>query len=252
MTMFIKVFMLIVIFTEALAVQQTSEGDPCFDMGNYWCYNNGCVPSELIPTGSCLGSGGNIPAQCPENALCENNRYTCKDGYNETYVNPGGWGNYCEHCSLDHQCVQIYDPTLLPTYTTTNIPSIVPSKVPSEHPTQQSEVRCANIKDWKHKKTYHANDFVKLGFRVYQATQEHERKKPTKKPDFWNFVGTCLTYCEGVSEWRYYKSYNKGDIITDKQKVNKYEAVRKAKGNSKKPGKVNNNGKVYWQKIGVC
>ena len=76
--------------------------------------------------------------------------------------------------------------------------------------------------------------------------------KPNKKPHFWNFVGTCLTYCKEVSEWRFYKWYNKGDIITDKQKVYMYKAVRKVKGKSKKPGKVNNDGKVFWQQIGMC
>lgn len=132
-------------------------------------------------------------------------------------------------------------------------PTLEPTNPMTQTPTDitTAELFCADIKDWR-SKTYSANDLVKLGVRVYTANKQNRKMKPTKHTDMWNFVGTCVTYCEGISEWRLHKWYKKGDIITDKQKKHLYQALRKAKGKSKKPGKANDNGKVYWKQIGMC
>lgn len=140
-----------------LTIRLVTSTEPCFDMGNYWCYNNQCLSAVLTTHGyNCLGSGHAIPARCPENAICENDRYTCKPGYRSVWNNPGGWGNYCDNCKLDHSCVdatittsptgmptsiETYEPVSEPTNSPTHIPTrihiSVPSQIPTSKPTEK-------------------------------------------------------------------------------------------------------------------
>ena len=86
---------------------RATASDACFDLGNYWCYNTGCIPAYLAPS-MCGSSGGNIKAKCIDNAVCNNGRYSCNAGYEATWVNPGSWGNWCQYCyeaNNLHQCV---------------------------------------------------------------------------------------------------------------------------------------------------
>ncbi len=76
--------------------------DNCFEMAFYNCYT--CPPPELKPLLACSYEC-KVPAKCPENATCSKGRYICNPGYISTYINPNSWGDYCEYCSLPHQCV---------------------------------------------------------------------------------------------------------------------------------------------------
>jgi hypothetical protein len=118
-----------------LTIGLVTSSDLCFNLGNYWCYKRQCLSPELTTTGyNCLGSGHSIPARCPENAICENDRYTCKPGYRSVWNNPGGWGNYCDNCKLDHSCVDATittSPTGMPTSIPTGIPTSIPTGIPT-------------------------------------------------------------------------------------------------------------------------
>jgi hypothetical protein len=123
-----------------LTIRLVTSSDRCFDMGNYWCYNRQCLSSELSADSyNCRGSGHNIPARCPENAICTNNRYVCKPGYKSVWKNPGGWGNFCNNCKLDHSCVatETTTPTNFPTSIPTQIPTTRPTSNPTNIPTQE-------------------------------------------------------------------------------------------------------------------
>ena len=119
-----------------LTIRLVTSSEPCFDMGNYWCYNNQCLSAVLTTHGyNCLGSGHAIPARCPENAICENDRYTCNPGYRSVWNNPGGWGSNCDNCKLDHRCVDATIITTSPTGMPTNIPTGIPTSIPTGIPT---------------------------------------------------------------------------------------------------------------------
>ena len=123
-----------------LTIRLVTSSDLCFDMGNYWCYNRQCLSFELSADSyDCRGSGHNIPARCPENAICTNNRYVCKPGYKSVWKNPGGWGNFCNNCKLDHSCVatETTTPTNFPTSIPTQIPTTRPTSNPTNIPTQE-------------------------------------------------------------------------------------------------------------------
>merc|ERR1712070_611095 len=55
--------------------------------------------------------------------------------------------------------------------------SAAPTETPSAQPVQ-SELRCADLKDWRNKNTYPAYDVVKLGTKVYKATKQNKQRKP--------------------------------------------------------------------------
>ena len=121
-----------------LTFQIVVGGDLCFDMGNYYCYNSQCLSFELSTSSyDCRGSGHNIPARCPENAICTDDRYTCRPGYRSVWNNPGQWGNYCNNCKLDHSCVSIEtgSPTPRPTNSPTPRPTNSPTQIPTQMPT---------------------------------------------------------------------------------------------------------------------
>ena len=79
--------------------------DNCFEMAYYFCLT--CVPESMKPVLPC-GRNYYAPAKCPDNAHCSRGYYTCDPGYKSTYIAPfpNPWGDYCEHCSIPHQCVQ--------------------------------------------------------------------------------------------------------------------------------------------------
>jgi hypothetical protein len=85
-----------------------NSSDECYDLGNYWCYNNGCVSAAEKAYSGCPG-GHAIPAYCPEFATCTDTRYKCNEGYNDVFndVNPQGWGDWCQYCTLPHGCAPI-------------------------------------------------------------------------------------------------------------------------------------------------
>ena len=93
---------------------------------------------------------------------------------------------------------------------------------------------------------------VKVNNKLYVAVDDNKRKHPKKRMEYWTYIGTCSVSgsCEDVKEWRPYKWFKKGTIVTDKQKRYLYEALKKAHGKSRKPGTPNGN--TYWKTIGEC
>lgn len=133
-----------------LTFQLVVGGDLCFNMGNYWCYNRQCLSFELSTSSyDCRGSGHSIPARCPENAICTDDRYTCRPGYRSVWNNPGQWGNYCNNCKLDHSCVSIETgspapsptprPTISPTPSPTSSPTLNPTSIDVSSQTKEEE-----------------------------------------------------------------------------------------------------------------